>query len=1002
MKPVSQHKTGAPTIQMAKKLSAFFAVAWILVCLAGVHADDFSDELPRIPPTEAADTLKHFDVAEGFQIQLVASEPLVNSPVAIEWDAMGRMFVCEMRGYSEDRDDELSRISLLVDEDHDGVYESGTVYTDRLLWPTAIFPYDGGLFVADAPDIYYFKDTDGDGRADTKKTVFTGFKTSNVQGLLNSFRWGLDNRIHIACGTVGGKIRRQDADQSSAIEARGHDLAFDPKTFLFALTSGGAQHGMCFDDWGRKFVSSNSDHLQQVMYEDRYIARNRFFTVPPARLSIAADGPQAEVFRVSPVEPWRIVRTRLRVAGLVRGPVEGGGRAAGYFTGATGVTIYRGDAWPDQLKGLAIIGDVGSNLVHRKRLSPNGVPRIGHRIDEGREFVASRDIWFRPAQYACGPDGALSIVDVCREVIEHPASLPPDIKKHLDLTAGRDRGRIYRVVPENYQHRPAPHLAKMSTQELVFLLNHKNAWHRETAARLIYQRHDRSVADILRQQARQGETSLGRLHSMYALHGLGELDTTTLIDCLADTEPHVVRHAIRLAETQSADGLITALQPLIKHPSIEVRYQLAFTLGELEFADRTKWLAQILTQDPNDLWIQAAVGSSIGNDASVLFSELLQGDSSDAVSFLQRLAVQINRENDAKQIRLAMEAAMNAPDHPMLLPVIGRLIANRGSSTAVFKNFEKTFQEKIDRRIDELTRIAAAGAEDESKSDSERQRNVAWMVDGNESIALPVLKKVLDSTDSSTVQMAAIRTLGQFRSPRICDPLIEGWPSWSPRLRSAALDVLFSSTPRSQQTLIAVDDERLSADEIPLSRWKTLAGHKDPKIANRAKSYLSSVSDRSRDSVIQQYRVALTLSGDRTKGAVVFQKQCAGCHKVGDRGHEIGPSLAAATTRGAESILTNVLDPNREVNPQYINYAVLTDNGQTHSGMIVSENSNSIVLKRAESVTQTILRDEIEQIRGTGQSIMPEGMEKEISPQDMADLIAFLLQKPTGSVPRAK
>src|SRR5205085_8972226 len=141
----------------------------------------------------------------------------------------------------------------------------------------------------------------------------------------------------------------------------------------FRAESGGAQHGMSFDDFGHKFVCSNSDHCQQVMFEDRYIARNPLLAAPSARVSIATDGPQAEVFRTSPVEPWRIVRTRLRVAGAAPGPIEGGGRAAGYFTGATGVTIFRGDAWPEEFRGQAFIGDVGSNIVHRKTLEPDGV-----------------------------------------------------------------------------------------------------------------------------------------------------------------------------------------------------------------------------------------------------------------------------------------------------------------------------------------------------------------------------------------------------------------------------------------------------------------------------------------------------------------------------------------------------------------------------------------------------------------------------------------------------
>ncbi len=184
----------------------------VLFCVASTATgQDFADELPRIPPTSPQAAVKSFSVAPGFKIELVACEPLIGTPVAIEWDEDGRMYVCEMRGYSEDRDDAISSIALLTDIDDDGTYDRRTTFADSLLWPTAIFPFDGGLFVGDAPHLYYFKDTDGDGKADEKKLVLTGFGTSNVQGLMNSFRWGLDNRIHVACSSTGGQLRRADA-----------------------------------------------------------------------------------------------------------------------------------------------------------------------------------------------------------------------------------------------------------------------------------------------------------------------------------------------------------------------------------------------------------------------------------------------------------------------------------------------------------------------------------------------------------------------------------------------------------------------------------------------------------------------------------------------------------------------------------------------------------------------------------------------------------------------
>ncbi|MEZ6077725.1 MAG: hypothetical protein R3C56_19265 [Pirellulaceae bacterium] len=545
--------------------------------------------MPRIPPTSPDQALATFEVAEGFEIQLIASEPLVASPVAIEWDASGGLFVCEMRGYSEDRDDGLSRIARLTDTNGDGVYDTRTDFAEGLFWPTALFPYDGGLFVADAPNLWYFKDSDGDGRADVKQHVLSGFGTSNVQGLVNSFRWGLDNRIHIACSSVGGEIRHAQQDESvPSLNIRGRDLALNPRTYEIEPTAGAAQHGMSFDDWGHKFASSNSDHIQQVMYEDRMIARNPYMIPPPSRISIAADGPAAEVYRTSPVEPWRIVRTRLRVSGEVKGVIEGGGRAAGYFTGATGVTIYRGDAWPSSYKGVAIIGDVGSNLIHRKRLVPNGLEFIAQRMDDHSEFVTSTDIWFRPAQFANAPNGALAVIDMYREVIEHPASLPPQIKMHLDLTSGRDAGRIYQVVPSGFRSSGPIDLSAQHARGWLPCWPMRTLGTAKTAARCYT--NGRSSCD----RTTEGNLfatvhrMLARMHALYALSGLRKLDEATILVALADTHAQVRRHAVRLAGPMEwTPELSAALGDLVDDESMEVRYQLAFALGDGPAPQRT-------------------------------------------------------------------------------------------------------------------------------------------------------------------------------------------------------------------------------------------------------------------------------------------------------------------------------------------------------------------------------------------------------------------------------
>jgi putative membrane-bound dehydrogenase-like protein len=979
------------------RLKSLLCVCVLLCWGSSARAQDFADELPRIPPTEPEQALQTFTVADGFKLELVAREPLIGTPVAIEWDADGRMFVCEMRGYSEDRDEAISRIALLTDDDDDGRYDRRTTFADGLLWPTAIFPYDGGLFVGDAPHLYYFKDTDGDGKADEKKLVLTGFGTSNVQGLMNSMRWGLDNRIHIACSSTGGQIRRGDAgEDAQRVNVRGRDIAFDPRSYEFQPTSGAAQHGMCFDDWGRKFVSSNSDHIQQVMYEDHNIARNPYLRAPSSRISIAADGPQAEVYRSSPVEPWRIVRTRLRVAGEVPGPVEGGGRAAGYFTGATGVTIYRGDRWPAGWKGFAFIGDVGSNLVHRKRLDPNGLQYVAKRIDEDSEFITSSDIWFRPAQFANAPDGSLHVIDVCREVIEHPKSLPPAIKQHLDLTAGRDRGRIYRIVPSDDQgQRKTVAYSKAPTETLVGLLGHANAWHRETAARLLYERQDKAAIPLLKKFTTDSRP-LARLHAMYALDGQHALDAETLLPRLQDPHPQVRRHAVRLAGDASeiADKLVA----MTGDDSLAVRYELAFALGDVTHDKKVAALTQLLRRDPTDKWIQTAVQSSLSDDAAAAF-EQLAGDvefwTTGGESFLKNLASQIGAQNRQADVTLAVKTLSELPAAvgPRSVGVISELVKARNRRGSVLQQLAAAGKLKgLDARIEALIRQAIDHAGDATLPVASRIAAVEAMSLASANQALPTLATLVDNRQPHDLQRAAIVAMGAYQDDRVAPVLIKAWSNLSPRLRDVGSEVLFARPERIARLLDAMDSGEMKPSAVSRARMQLAAKSKNTDLAQRAAAFLQQSSTGRRDDVLAKYRAALTMQGDAARGRDAFKQHCSVCHKVAGVGHELGPNLATMKSRGADAILANVIDPNAEVNPQYLNYIVLTDDGNTLTGMITAESATAVTLTRAENAKDTVLRVNIEQLQSSGVSIMPEGLEEKINVQTMADIITYLLQ----------
>lgn len=966
---------------------------------------DYAGELPRIPPLEPDAALAKFHVAAGFEMQRVAAEPLVTDPIAMSFDENGRLFVVEMRDYSEDDKAFLGRIRLLVDSDRDGVYDQSTVYAEGLSWPTALLAVNGGVLVGAPPEIYFLRDRDGDGKADERKHLFTGFARSNVQGLLNSFQWGLDNRIHGATSSSGAVVLlgpdHPDFDAAKAatqngLALRGRDFAIDPRTWKMTATSGGAQHGMSRDDFGTTYVCHNSDHLQQVMFEDRYVARNPYLAPPASRLSIAEDGPQADVYRTSPVEPWRIVRTRLRSKGVIPGVVEGGGRPAGYFTSATGVTIYRGNAWPAEYQGIAVVGDVGGNLIHRKRLEPAGIPNVGRRLDQKVEFVTSEDIWFRPVQFANAPDGTLYVADMYREVIEHPASLHPVIKKHLDLTSGRDRGRIYRIAPVGARPSAPPQLSAASTADLVQTLAHPNGWHRDAAQRLLYERQDRSAVPALETLARESQSAVGRVTALSALDGLQALTPEVILAALRDADPRVRRHAVSLSERLLADApaVREAIYDLVSDPDLRVRYQLAFTLGETSGPRRNAALAQLAKRDPADLWIRTAVRSSLAEGAGAVL-EALVGDASFRTTaagreWLRQLAEQIGkqqREDDVASLVAALRE-IPAAETATLQVILQGLAVKPGTPLA--EQVAAATGGRADELVKAMVDSAAKRAVDDQLKPAERTAAVQQLRLGRLEELSATLVKLLEPAQPADVQTAALNVLGAFRDPQVAKLLLERWSSLSPRLRNQAADVLFSRPDWILALLDAVQSDSIAVGDIDPARWRLLASHADAQVKARSAAVIAKLQVGRRGDVVESYRDALTLAGDAGRGKEVFKKVCAACHQLQGLGHPTGPNLAAMKARGPEAILLNVLDPNREVNPQYLNYTVVTQDGRSLSGMITAESATSVTLKRADNASDTVLRIDIEELKSSGMSLMPEGLEKQVDKQALADLIAYL------------
>src|SRR5262245_37154145 len=431
-------------------------LALLALTLVRAQPPKADPDLPRIPPKSPADEQKSFVVAPGFRVELVAAEPLVQSPMACDWDEDGRLYVVELpeyNAYAGTRPHGRGRVVRLEDTDGDGVLDKRTVLADDLDYPTGIICWDGGVYVGAAPDLLYLKDTKRDGKINVRRVVLTGFGKDNAgEGQLNSFRWTLENRILISTGLDGGAVNAKDGKTASV---RSLNVLLDPRTGAWETTSGGGQHGMSLDDWGRVYVSGNSDPIQFLAYDARYLTSSPDVHAPQAAVNILPSGKFTKLHRISEVEPWRELRTRLRKEKAIAGSDEGGA-PSGFFTGASGVTVYRGDAFPAEYRGDVFVGEVANNLVFRAKLKPNGSLPVAERADPDKEFLASKDVWFRPVQFANAPDGCLYVIDMYRELIEGAAFLAPRVLKHVDPSAGIDKGRIWRIVPEGNKRRPGP------------------------------------------------------------------------------------------------------------------------------------------------------------------------------------------------------------------------------------------------------------------------------------------------------------------------------------------------------------------------------------------------------------------------------------------------------------------------------------------------------------------------------------------------------------------
>ena len=1020
--------------------------AWLALILCAPLTSRCAEELkfPTTPPVEAKNAAETFHVLDGFEMQLIAAEPLVTDPVAITYDADGRAYVCEMNDYpytdkehhkhaqENPTDQSIGKVRLLTDTDGDGVFDKATVFADGLSWPTGAACWKGGIFVTATPDVWYLKDTNGDGVADVRQKVFTGFKKLNVQAVMNNPIWGLDHRIYVAGGSNGGEIQRVPGSDTvmplpadfKPLPIKRNDFSFDPSTGDVRLESGGARFGNTFDDWGNRFLCNIRNPCQHVVLPYRYLARNPYLVVPSALNDCAEAGDQLPVYRTSPPEPWREFRAKRWVqegSTLPKSELVG----AGVVTSSAGITVYRGDAYPKEYRDFVFVADVAGNLFYRMKLVPDGVTFKAVQVDGTKNFCTSDDLWFRPVNFVNAPDGCLHVCDMYREVIEHPWSIPDDIHAAVDLLRGRDRGRIWRLAPrigvslsdgsaKSLTLRVTPKLSAASTPELVALLDHPNAWHRETAQRLLFEQQDKAAVDPLRAMVEKGKTSQGKVGALHALSALSALSVVTLDGAAHEFSGPVAEAAAELFEPfvselkwkgdlrQDTSNLPFAR--LAADADNRVAIKALFTMRNLTTTSKNPagaaWAENMIGsigRASADHWYQTMILCAVGDRADSLLVPLLFSDrmlmAASSEEIVAQLSAQIAGAGNRATLAVVMTAlSKDAFPSRLRARILGKMQANasRMSISLATVSSNETTNARLRIIADEALHTLCSRKDCDIKL--EALPVVGALAEPKE--AMDSFRHLLGPSQPSELQFAALEALGSYHEPAVADILIESWPKLTPALRDKAITLMLSRADRIAKLLDAIEAKQILPAQLSAAAKATLGRQKTPALAGRIAQLIGDGSASNRKAVIDQYTTAMfgsvPMAGDATRGAKIYETACMVCHRHLDRGNDVGPNLGTIKAWTAEQILTNVLDPNREVSPNFALYIIETNDGRTLSGLITSETAGNLTLKRADGGTDTVLRSEIKSLTSPGISLMPEGLEAAITPQQMADLIAYL------------
>jgi putative membrane-bound dehydrogenase-like protein len=965
------------------------------------------------PPYSPKNALNTFQIEPGFRIELYVSEPDIRGPVAMEFDENGRIYVVEAPGYPLNMEAKVGRVVLLDDTDGDGRPDARSIFADKLTMPTGVMRWKRGVLVTDAPDVLYFEDTDGDGKADIRHVMLTGFAFSNPQHTVNNPVYGLDNWIYLAhegpatavvfqeaFGDRGSALRFPDRPDAPSLEPARRMVRFRPDRGALEYLSTSSQFGHSFDPWGHHFTVSNEDHIREEVVPAAYLTRNPDLPVGSAVERISDHRPAADVYPI----------TRNPRVEMLSG--------VGSFTSACAITVYLGGALPASLGLFTLVAEPAQNLVHRDVLTPSGATYIARRAREGVEFLASTDSWFRPVNFSIGSDGAIYLVDYYRQVIEHPEWMATHTHHSPDLYAGEDRGRIYRISGETPLPLPGRiRLGDASDSELVNALASPNIWWRRTAQRLLVDRGSAAAVAPLTRLFATNPSPVARLHALWTLEGLGRLEASLIEKALEDPEAGVRENAILLAEPRLPDNpaIVGKLLSMVNDPDRRVQFQLLCTLGGIDSPASRAAQDRLLAQNIDDTWMQIAALSASSNRALQLFrtAAVFTDEQTDArATFFRQTSAVIGARRKSAEIRQVLTTLLHssktgsswwrAASLDGLAQGVGpaRQRADLGQDL-LLKLFEDADDDVrrgslrmlgatgLPPNAGPLLRRAAVTALNADRPPALRADAIGLLALGDPAAHEALFKKLIDPREPEAVQASAVRGLGRSNGAAVGTYLLERWKSMTPAVRMDAADAMFLDPERPKVLLEAIERDTVQPWTLAFRHKRQPLMSRDAALREAARSLLEERAGE-RENVLKRYQAALEKSGDPQKGRVVFERVCAKCHTLNGVGHEVGPDLATVRNRSPQRILSDIMMPSTSIAQNYESYVVDTTSSGVIEGVMRSQTPTTITIRHEEGRDDVIRRADIKDMRITNLSAMPADVDKQVSVDEMADLLAFL------------